>query len=245
MNDPILTYNQISAADELYHKHLPNWRFAVETFAYLKKQDFGTLEVCLVMAVAVDTLFATGLRYKPGRCEDIARRIFDQRVAVASMSKVVDPAYLRNIAKDFAKVQSGDGPISFFSKFFHFFVSDNYPIFDNLAREVLRGEHDYPNKRLRTYPEFCGVINELRDQVASEGNGPVSVREIDRYLWLMGKYRGWQPVDNSLDENSGNEVIDLFNKPKPQQLELLKKLTKGDYEVTKSSGRSRRKRVEA
>jgi hypothetical protein len=230
-----LTYDQIDAANELYARHLGYWRFDTEAFQQLTPLTFQSEAFCLITVVTIDSLYSTGLRYVPGRCESIAKYLFKDRAAIASASKTVNPTYVDKIAGDFVRRK----PLSFFSKFFHFVVSDNYPIWDTLARDALKVEHHYPLSKIENYSTFCEVIKELCDSVSGE-NQIVSAKQLDRYLWLIGKYIDWIPSGKQ-----SNEVINLFNDPTEEQRKLLNTLTNNDYEETISSGVSRRKRAKA
>jgi hypothetical protein len=110
------TYEQIKAANELYAQHLPNWRLAVQTLERLRKEDLTSTEISLLAVVAVDSLFATGLRYRPGVWEQIARRIS----SCHNEWQNIEPQYVEQIAEEFEK-KSGYGPVSFFFEVFSFF----------------------------------------------------------------------------------------------------------------------------
>jgi hypothetical protein len=216
--------DQIQAANEIFTNDLPNWRLANDAFMQLKRNDFMKAECCLLAVVSVDALYGTNLRYQPGLREAIARYLSSNWKWITSQSEGIDPVRLEKIARQFAK-SSGVGPISFFSKFFHFFVSDDYPIFDALACNALvEKQHVCSADEVKPYSPFVETVMKFRQQLDHK----FSVREIDCYLWLQG---------NWLQRNSGswgkekrkNEVISLFIRPNPEQRDRLNRLTAGEY----------------
>jgi hypothetical protein len=203
-----LTETQVSAARKM-HAKLKNWRFADRAFEFLKQRHFENKEVCLLMVVAVDALYSTNLRYIPGRREEIARYVYQIRERLLEPAEVT-PRLVEDIARHGSKTAS----ISFASKFCHFFVSADYPIYDRFVCAALeeiispqeRREMGIKIDRYSDFSEICRWMTVLK--------GPthcvIPMRELDQCLWLMGQYLGFPR--NNLDGamNSQNEVRVLF-----------------------------------
>ena len=107
-----LVPDQVAAANQLYAQ-LDNWQLADKTFAYLKQQDFGTKAVCLLAVIAINSLYATELGFRPGLRERIACRVQEKYQEMRSNSETLNPKIVEAMAKEFA-LKSGAGPVSFF-----------------------------------------------------------------------------------------------------------------------------------
>jgi len=219
MNDDWrLTEAQVSTARKI-HADLENWGFADRAFDFLKRQQFESEAVCLLMVVAVDALYSTNLRYSPGRREEIARYIFQIR------GRLLEPAEVTpNLVDDIAQQGSTTANISFASKFCHFFVSANYPIYDSFVCAALKAIiHPQERRRMgiqiERYSDFyriCDWMTTLKGHACSS----ISVRQLDQCLWLMGQYLEFlKPRSKAI--NSQNEVWVLFKKHPPERFHKL------------------------
>ena len=91
----------------------------------------------------------------------------------------------------FAKVRTLNKKLySFATKYCSFHGQDNYPMYDSRVDETLwYFKNKYQFKKftrpaLRQYSEFKIILEEFR---SSFGLEKFSLREIDKYLWLVGK----------------------------------------------------------
>jgi hypothetical protein len=202
MNDDWrLTEVQVSTAREM-HAELKNWRFADRAFEFLKERQFESEEVCLLIVVALDALYSTNLRFSPGRREEIARHIFRVRERLLEPAEVT-PVLVLDIAQGTTAAS-----ISFASKFCHFFVSADYPIYDSFVRAAL--EEIIGPKQLRRmglkvqdYAHFSSICHWMTTLKGSAG--VISMRELDQCLWLQGQYLVFDET-----KESRNEVQVLF-----------------------------------
>jgi hypothetical protein len=228
-----LTYAQLEAANKLYST-LENWKIGTSTFSYLKPLGFEKEEVCLLIVVAIDSLYSTSLRFHAGLRERIATHIRVNRDALETrQGELAQPKYVVDFAKQFA-VSDGDGPISFASKFFHFFVSDNLPIFDKYAFEALKRitqslGYKAPKKN---YVSFCECAHTL-----CITDNRITVSALDKYLWLMGQLwdlceseKNWEDTVKKVKERkTENEVLKLFVYPTRAQEAYLDGMVGGKF----------------
>jgi hypothetical protein len=247
-----LTYDQFEAANKLYLT-LPSWQIGDETFKYLKKQSFDDNVVCLLIVLAIDSLYSTSLRFESGLRERIAGCIHSERETLKQADEQIRPERVVSFAAQFKKkLPKGEqqhgggvqtGPLSFASKFFHFFVCDRFPIYDKYASAGLKYAchalmYEQPNN---DYCSFFHGVEQLRQLFDK-----ASTRQLDQYLWLMGQWREelTTKIDgkNKLAKTIGrakaerpNEITLLFGSPTPNQKDLLNTLTNGEYEAEWSS----------
>jgi hypothetical protein len=227
-NNDVISVDQVAAANELYNLHLGDWRLANTALGSLNATDFQSEEACLVKIAALDSLYSTGLRFKPGSRENIARGIYKNRETFCEAKKSdVQYDLVERIAKEFLDIKT-DGHVSFASKFCHLFISHKYPIFDNYACIILKRL----DKKIKPYSSFCKSINEL-------ANSEVTVLDLDRFLWLAGNYVKWKLDEKKNSDKSlklpnvkrrkkktskPSEVIKLFTMPNDAQKKLLERL---------------------
>jgi hypothetical protein len=226
---PDVSREQVVAAQDLYEKHLSDWRLSDETFKYLRENiDFNSEKQCLTAVVALDSLYATNLSSNSVGVHAIVRFIQKEIHFVSASTSYEHVDNFAKLCRKNRESKKSTGPISFFSKFFHFYVLEHYPIYDRLARDAL-------NLSPCAYVEFCGTFNQLRVNLANE----FSARQLDRYLWLTGKWIEWKTppsekngVGEKKRRKTGitNEVSRLFSSPTRTQSKLLNELTKGEYE---------------
>lgn len=214
----------IKAAKELFDHHLSIWRQDTKILNWLKQQDesFESKEFCSLKVIAIDSLYSTNLRFHPGRRAELASHIYRHRKTLNEVSEQKPNWAL--VIELAAQASKGDGNVSFASKFFQFFVSDKYPIFDALAQKAL--EKCRPDLGKRPYTVFADSITTL-----SKINSSMTIREIDRYLWLLGNYLEWKRDIETQKEPSKklNEIQRLFQSDNGSVRELLKTLTADEY----------------
>ena len=206
---------------------------APRTLGWLKKQDecFESKDFCSLKVIAINSLYSTNLRFHPGRREKLASYVYEQRKSLCKASKQKpDWKLVVQLAKSNSK---GDGNISFASKFFHFFVSDDYPIFDTLAQNAV--EQCRPDRRTKPYPVFARTI-----RAYIKLNPALTVQKADRYLWLMGNFYQWiddlkkpKDADRKRTRRKQNELKRLFHSPNDKARQLLNKLTGCKYQSVK------------
>jgi hypothetical protein len=198
-----ITRDQVKAALDLYREHLPNWRLSDSTLEASDK-DLDSVELCLTKVVLVDTLYSTGLRFAPGARERTARYLYDRRESLITKVTVDTIEQLAGAGSNQKKF------LSFASKFCHFYLCDRFPIFDRDSCSALRHFELEPRNQ---YSEFFTTLSKLQSELR------LSFREIDRFLWLFGRYLRWNP-----NSKANDEVSMLFKQPNCAEQILLKRM---------------------
>jgi len=217
-----LTQTQISAACVLHRELLPNWQFADRSFEFLKGLRFESPEICLLAVVSLDALYGTNLRYHPGSREDIARYVFSIR------ERLLKPARTdHDLVEDIVRCSSSGASISFASKFCHFFVSAEYPIYDKFVCYALkrlipireRRRMEVSLDRYSGFSKACRLMTELREPTGET----ITIRQLDQCLWLMGQCLDFdRPSKKQTNaKESKNEVWLLFDKHPNRLREIL------------------------
>ena len=97
------------------------------------------------------------------------------------------------VVNEIAKVKINGGRIinfySFATKYCSHHQVLDYPIYDSYVDEVLwyfkrKGHFDFYREELKLYPSFNKILNEFRITLKLE---KFDLRQIDKYLWLLGK----------------------------------------------------------
>jgi hypothetical protein len=106
---------------------------------------------------------------------------------------------------------------SFASKFCHFFIdADDFPIFDQAARDALRlhlGADELRGAE-SSYGGFCRALARLRTAYGLEA----SPRDLDRYLWIAGMYRAFARGRRDINR----DLLALFERrQRPPELECI------------------------
>jgi hypothetical protein len=195
-----VTQQQIDAAQDLHHL-LPKWAATDRAFERLRHHFGWDHESCILKAAAINDLYST--------------RVYAiWRMAEHLMNVMVDPPDDPSaLVKEIASLPEYDGTIprkhwSFASKIGHFFVDeDRYPIYDSFCRDMILyhlGRKLDPMNTDNPYQSFLMSIDRLR--VVSGLS--VTLRDLDRYLWLTGQYREWLKKGDKARLNS--ELRSLF-----------------------------------
>jgi hypothetical protein len=206
--------------------------------------------------VTLDSIYSTQLRFKSGLRESVANHIHKYKDNWKSMANPIRAECVGQFADKFANTgretnQIGaSGPISFASKFFHLFISDDYPIYDQYAKSALKltcrdlGLSYSGTDYLSFFDSFQNVLR------ANEG---IAAPMLDQYLWLVGQWEAEKQPDQSkkkaeaakndgrirligtisrAKQGSTNEIIQLLGNPTHEQKGLLNRMTNGDYNET-------------
>lgn len=147
------------------------------------------LDDVLAKACLINEFYSTNIFKILPVAENILTVNFDKRIKKLDCQLVADVA----------KVNVGNGKIlnlySFATKYCANHNPNVYPIFDSYVEGVLvyfRDKHfhnkhqfaSFKNSELRDYKQFCNIIDKFRTDF---GLTQFSVREIDHYLWMLGK----------------------------------------------------------
>jgi hypothetical protein len=211
--DHALPTNALDAANDLFDL-CTDWKENVRILEWLRKHDehFESKEFCYLKVIAVDTLYSTNLRYQPGRRLELSSRILEkQRVLTAASTQPPNFDLVLQLAKTKA---DKTGNVSFASKFFHFFISSDYPIFDTLANDALK--KSCPDLKRTPYSAFATSIQSLA------ANTNRSIQQVDRFLWLFGSYLEWTArLQQKGPPKRLNEVQRLFHSQEPSICKLV------------------------
>jgi hypothetical protein len=207
-----LRAEQIEAASRI-HERLSQWRAADAALRSLA-DCFPAFEAdaCLLKCVTVNSLYGTNVYA-------ILRMAAHVRNVMNNPARPTDDVVL---VERLAELPAKDGEthrnfISFASKFAHFFVSPQIPIYDSFAVKMLkyhlatrRGGWD----KRRPFKSFANNLQRLRD----ESGLTVGVRQLDHYLWLAGQCRA---RDASLPKGGKNnrtnrELAEVLRDPPPE-----------------------------
>jgi hypothetical protein len=144
-----------------------------------------------------------------------------------------DPAAL---VEAIASLPEDDGTVprkhwSFASKIGHFFVNgDRYPIYDSFCRDIILyhlGRNSYSTDTDNPYRAFITNLDRLREVSGLS----VTLRDLDRYLWLTGQYREWLKKGDKAQLNS--ELRSLFEDDNTEVRQLLSILWSGTARPTR------------
>lgn len=149
--------------------------------------DVGEVGVKLA---ALNSLYSTNIF----AVVQVARHIVDLGIDVRLADATVDPKLVEDIAKVTIRGKTRRN-YSFATKYCSFHRPDLYPIYDSIVSEVLNGllrqgetfDEFRPGERWRTdYGLWCRSITKFRSYY---GLDEFSVRDIDKYLWMLGRER--------------------------------------------------------
>ena len=204
---PILA-SQIDAARRL-HDRLEQWSATERAFERLRESFSGfDREACMIKSAAINDLYSTRV-YAIWR---MAEHLIKVMAAPPE-----DPCEL------VAAIASLPGPEgheverrhwSFASKICHFFVdSDTHPIYDSFCRDMIAyhlGRGSCVSDRQNPYRAFRKNLEWLQQLSGLS----VSLRDMDRYLWLAGQYRAW--LKRGDDAQTNSELRSLFENESPE-----------------------------
>ena len=173
-------------------KHLARWEAEEKytlpvgalslLFADLFPQNTD-MESVLLKVCALNDLFSTGIYDTYTVSKHILGLDIDERLR----------AHDHQLVNDIAKVSINGKTRKFYSfatKYCSHHEPDAYPIFDSFVDRMLRHYRrtdkfeKFRNDDLKNYPRFIEIIESLRDFY---GVTEYSLRELDKFLWLVGK----------------------------------------------------------
>lgn len=216
-----VTQDQIHAARALHHR-LPKWAATDRAFERLGHHFGWDREGCILKAAAINDLYST--------------RVYAiWRMAEHLMNVMVDPpADPAGLVEAIASLPEDDGSVprkhwSFASKIGHFFIDgDRFPIYDSFCREMIAhhlGRGGCVTDADNPYRAFITNLECLREASGLTAN----LRDLDRYLWLVGQYRELLKTGEEAQLNS--ELRSLFEDDDPEIRRLLGELWPGKGEA--------------
>lgn len=182
-----LSARQVAAADRLYGR-LEQWRGGDAALGALVERFPGfDAAGTLLKVVAVGSLYGSAA-VNSARFAAHVRKVLTKEARSSAGPELVE---------QLAAVPPAPGEqrarlhLAFASKFAHFFVNpDRYPIMDTHAVRMVKlhlGRRNRVSDEAHRYLEFVTNFRRLRAMAGLKG--PKS--ELDRYLWLAGRYRQW------------------------------------------------------
>lgn len=154
---------KITILDRFYSTNL---RFNDKTLSAEKDSKSGVIEVANIIL---------GIKDFDKRVKNGDKKLVDQIVNTAKQDKNMKSVY------------------SFATKYCSFHNPKDYPIYDNFVKEELKyyrnqkvSEFKFQNKDLENYREFVKVVKNFKEIFNLE---KYSFKQIDQYLWLVGKRR--------------------------------------------------------
>ncbi len=113
--------------------------------------------------------------------------------------------------------------LSFASKYCHFFVDSSiFPLYDSFALDSVKNLlGTFRNRRIPTESEYQNFCRRLLNLKIRDGLEDVSVREMDRFLWLWGQ---WLSQKDRADQLVNEYVYSIFTSTEPNVQKLLRDL---------------------
>ena len=177
--------------EEQVEKYLVEWKKLenyVEQERSLKKlfhdmiPENKKLEDILIKTCALNTFYSTHLY---SDVFPMAKHIYeldiDKRLEKGDLTLVEDIVSSENIEKKY---------YSFASKYCSHHNPDDFPIYDYFVDKVLRVFRNndkftkFRNDDLKDYPKFKEILLEFQEFYSIDN---YNLKELDRYLWLLGK----------------------------------------------------------
>jgi len=206
---PIVTPDQIAAANAIHDHHMPGWAGTDRALTLLAESVPGLdPDAVTLKAAAVDRLYYTR-HYRLG---DAIERIVE--VLGPEPARPTNAAEAIALVEAIAPIEVGGKDRwhwSFASKFGHWFLHDSLPIYDQWAIRAVA--HHFGRIRWQTtaYRDFAEHVHALRDASGLE----CTTREMDRFLWLSGMYRAWGEAEDRGRLGLSGEVVGLFESGEP------------------------------
>lgn len=170
---------QITAATTIHDQHMPGWASTDRALRLVGQSVPGhDLDAVTVKAAVVDRLYYTR-HYRLGEAID---RIVEVLAA--------PPAEPVTVVERIAETTIGGRSRwywSFASKYAHWFVDEELPIYDSWAIRAVSHHFGRMTWRTTAYRDFAGHVYALREASGLD----CTIREMDRYLWMSGMYRAW------------------------------------------------------
>jgi hypothetical protein len=209
-----LFIEQISAAKRI-HDRLEQWRAADRALLALRGAfpDYGA-DACLLKCVAVNSLYGTNV-YAILRMANHVCRVMNDAARPKDHVQLVEA--LAKLPPKTGETQKNH--TSFASKFAHFFESNEVPIYDSFAIKTLMrhlGEGCDAGDPKRPYATFTSNLRTLQHEACLQ----VSVRDLDRYLWLAGQFAARNEMlakPGSVDKMN-RELAEVLRDPDPELL---------------------------
>lgn len=189
---------QIAAATIIHDEYMPGWASTDRALTLVAASVPGhDLDAVTVKAAVVDRLYYTR-HYRLGDAID--------RIVTVMADPTADAV---GMVESIAKTKVGDKfhwYWSFASKYSHWFVDDDLPIYDSWAIRGVSYHFGRMTWRTTAYRDFAEHVYALREASGLD----CSIREMDRYLWMSGMYRGWVGTEDRAKLGLSGEVVALF-----------------------------------
>lgn len=215
MTDRVLhhiTPAQIAAANAIHDGHMPGWASTDRALTLVAQAVPGhDLDAVTVKAAVVDRLYYTR-HYRLG---DAIDRIVE--VMATPMAEAVGSV------ERIAKTKVGDRfhwYWSFASKYSHWFIDDELPIYDSWAIRAVSHHFGRMTWKTTAYRDFAEHVYALREASGLD----CTIREMDRYLWMSGMYRAWAGAEEKDKLGLSGEVGGLFERDDPEVQCVLRRL---------------------
>lgn len=159
---------QEEALDELFLRRCPENR---------------SLSDVLLKVATLNTFYSTNIFTVTPVARHILKLDIDSRLAAGDLTLVEDLQRIEIGGK-------GKRFYSFATKYCSHHAPHSFPIYDSYVDKILRyfrdtdGFCDFRNVELKSYKRFCEIIFHFRD---AYGLQEYSVKDIDKYLWQLGK----------------------------------------------------------
>jgi hypothetical protein len=165
-------------------KYLKIWKTSQEYERY-RRQENAVMQVfnayplntkiedVLIKVSVVNTFYSTNIRGVFAVAEHIVKLNIDKALAKADV----------NVVEKVMQV-NGINFYSFASKYCCCHRPQDYPIYDSIVSKLLRNFFDVSDRQLKDYGTLKATIGEFRKAYRLE---KYSFRDIDRYLWILGK----------------------------------------------------------
>lgn len=159
---------QEAALDKLFHKMCPN---------------NTSIEDILLKVAALNDFYSTNIFSIYSVAQHILSLNIDDRLSSGD----------KTLVKDIMSVETQNKKINFYSfatKYCSHHKDMEFPIYDSYVDTVLRyfrdvyGFSSFHNKELKDYLKFNDIIKDFQQHFGLE---KYTVKEIDRYLWQLGK----------------------------------------------------------
>ncbi len=207
--------NGIQAANDLYDKFCDDWRAVDDALCDLgrKYPDFS-LRSCLLKTSAVNQLYGARLFYvhvpvAARTIKDFLPERLNRPLTVSDVERLIN-----RMPKKYTV---------FVSKFVHFFVDVELPLQDSFCARAVKYylTREWPRDPEWSYRTYCSELAEIKRQFKIAG--AVTTRQLDRFLWVAGQFRGWEKAGR-LDKGHNPELVGIFRRPDREINELLKQI---------------------
>lgn len=168
---------------------------------FLKYRDTHIESEILIKVILLNHIYSAGLNSNPPLEENKnKKRQVDVDEMAKRLSTISDelnvlfhdeskPHVAVNKILDLFSDECYFKPYSFATKYCNFHNPDKYPIADSFSKGVLYYyfEKKYKQKQFNNYKDFCEIYGIFKKCVCVK---ELSVKEIDKSLWMFGKKRG-------------------------------------------------------